>query len=157
MTISNYSFYNSIDLFIDGKQVIVYPDRDAVGSYKGFQQQDLERHVRKLIKSDPKYFADMNYAISFIWNFEGKRMLDMWKFNGNFVDDRSGPLADVRVYKDMNIERELGAASGNTLLVLGYEEKLRRESHDLATYLKGSAPVLPFGLQLPEDFFNFAV
>lgn len=150
---TNFSFYNSLDLFVNNKQIIVYPDRDAAESYKGFSLQDLKTHITNLIEQDANFFTDMTYAITFIWNYESKKMLDFWKFNGNFVDDRSGPLADVRVYKDHKVTKDLGTASGNTLMVLGIEEQLRRRSEDLAAYLNGPAPKLPFGLQLDQHLF----
>lgn len=150
----DFSFYNSIDFWISGKQIIVYPDRDAIDSYKNYTYEDMENELEEIIRKDQAFFEDMDYSISFIWNYKSSRMIDFWKFNANYVDDRSGPLADVRIYKNDRICRDLGAASGNTLLVLGIEEKLRRKSKNLISYLKGPAPKLPFQLQINQDFFN---
>ncbi len=148
-----YSFYNSIDIHINDKQIIVYPDIDASTSFNGYQYKDIENHLTKIVEDDLEYFHDMNYGIVFIWNFDGEKMLDFWKFNTNYVDDRSGPLANVRIYKNFERADELEVASGNTLLVLGIEEKLRRKSKDLPSYLKGPAPKLPSGLQIQKNFF----
>ena len=63
-------------------------------------------------------------------------MVDMWKFQYNSVDDRSGPLSEVRVYKSGIRCDSIGLASGNTLFVLGHEEKLRRQAKNLEKYLK---------------------
>ena len=73
--------------------------------------------------------------------------------DNNHVDDYSGPLGEVRVFRNGELSNNLGMASGNTLLVLGYEEKLRRQSKDLKGYLKGSVPKLPLELSNGKNFF----
>lgn len=149
----NHSFYNDITFNINSIQVIVWPDVDAKESYKNITKKDLENYLRKIIESD-SYFKDSSYIIAFIWSFNGEKMVDIWKFTQNHVDDRSGPLGDVRVYREGQISKDLGLASGNTLLVLASEEKLRRQSKDLKDYLKGSSPKLPLELLNGKDFFN---
>jgi hypothetical protein len=44
-------------------------------------------------------------------------------------------------------------ASGNTLLVLGHEEKMRRQSKNLQNYLDGPPPTLPLEIMNGKDFF----
>jgi len=89
-----------------------------------------------------------------LWSFDKDKMIDMWKFSDNEVDDRSGPLAEARVYRNGKRCNKLGLASGNTLLVLGYEEKLRRQSKSTKHYLKGQPPVLPLEIQNGMDFIK---
>lgn len=148
-----YSFFPSVDFRLGNTQIIVYPDVDAAESYKGFGYSDMQAYLEKTLNIDPEFFKDMTYGISFIWNFEGRKMLDFWKFTVNYVDDRSGPLADVKIYQELEPTTALGTASGNTLLVLGIEETLRRKSESLEQYLAGPAPQLPFGLQIDQEFF----
>lgn len=152
MAKSKLSFYNSIDLFIDGKQIIVYPDIEAGQSYRQFQASDLQNYLTKIISTDQEFFSDMNYGITFLWSLDGEKMVDFWKFNANYVDDRSGPLADVRIYRESKSTTDLGTASGNTLLVLGIEEKLRRKYKTIVDYLNGPAPKLPVGMQINHSF-----
>ncbi|MEK7166963.1 MAG: hypothetical protein AAB732_00925, partial [Patescibacteria group bacterium] len=68
--------------------------------------------------------------------------------------DRSGPLGDVRVYREGKLCNKLGFASGNTLIVLGYEERLRRQSKDLKSYLNRPVPKLPLEIMNGKSFFN---
>lgn len=151
--VPNHSFYNNLNFFINGVQVIVWPDADAKKSYGGMDEKAIESYLADIINSDP-YYSDAAYIIAFIWNMNGDRMVDMWKFNNNHIDDRSGPLGDVRVYREGKVCNDLGLASGNTLLVLGYEEKLRRQSKDLKSYLDGPVPVLPLEIVNGKDFFE---
>lgn len=149
----NHSFYNNLNYFINDLQIIVWPDIDAKESYKGFSEKQLGEYIRNIILSD-KYYDNATYIIAFIWSLNGEKMIDMWKFNDNNVDDRSGPLGDVRVYRERKLCDKLGLASGNTLLVLGYEEKLRRQSKDLKSYLKGPVPKLPLEIMNGKSFFD---
>ena len=153
VTRPNHSFYKSLNFFINDLQVIVWPDADAKESYKGMDEKELEKYIVNIIKTD-SYYDDSTYIIAFIWNMNGDRMIDIWKFNDNHVDDRSGPLGNVRVYREGKICNNLGLASGNTLLVLGYEEKLRRQSKNLKNYLEGPAPKLPLEIMNGKNFFE---
>lgn len=149
----NHSFYNNLNFFLDGIQIIVWPDADAKVAYSGMAPTDLEAYILDVIKSDTDY-KTASYIIVFMWSFDGDRMLDVWMFNDNHVDDRSGPLGDAKVYREGKIVKDLGIASGNTLLVLGYEEKLRRQSSTLKTYLDGPPPKLPLEILNEKDFFS---
>lgn len=149
----NHSFYKNLNYFIDDLQIIVWPDADAKESYKDFSNEQLETYIKNIVSSD-SYYVDATYIIAFLWSLQGEKMVDMWKFNDNHVDDRSGPLGDVRVYREGALCNDVGLASGNTLLVLGYEEKMRRQSKDLKSYLGGPAPTLPLEIMNGKDFFS---
>ena len=101
-----------------------------------------------------QYYDDSTYIIAFIWSLDGEKMIDIWKFNDNHVDDRSGPLSDGRVYREGKLCTDMGLASGNTLLVLGHEEKLRRQSKNLKSYLTGPVPKLPLEIVNGKNFFS---
>ena len=149
----NHSFYKNLNYFINNLQIIVWPDADAKKSYKDFSEKQLGKYIKYIISSD-KYYDDSAYIIAFIWSLDGEKMIDIWKFNDNHIDDRSGPLGDARVYREGKLCNDLGLASGNTLLVLGYEEKIRRQSNDLKSYLNGPAPKLPLEIMNGKDFFS---
>lgn len=149
----NHSFYKNLNYFIDDLQIIVWPDVDAKKSYKEFSEKQLGEYIKNIILSD-KYYNDASYIITFLWSLKGEKMIDIWKFNDNHVDDRSGPLGDVRVYREGKLCDKLGLASGNTLIVLGYEERLRRQSKDLKSYLSGPVPKLPLEIVNEKKFFN---
>lgn len=149
----NHSFYKNLNYFINGLQIIVWPDVGAKESYRGLSEKQIGEYIKNIILSDKSY-KDSTYIIAFIWSLNGEKMVDIWKFNDNHVDDRSGPLGDVKVYREGKLCDNLGLASGNTLLVLGYEEKLRRQSKDLKSYLNGPSPRLPLEIMNEKDFFS---
>ena len=149
----NHSFYKNLNYFIGDLQIIVWPDADAKESYKGFSEKQVGDYIKNIISSD-KYYNDSTYIIAFIWSLDGEKMIDIWKFNENHVDDRSGPLSDGRVYREGKLCTNMGLASGNTLLVLGHEEKLRRQSKDLKSYLSGPVPKLPLEIVNGKKFFE---
>lgn len=150
----NHSYFKNIDFKIDGKHVIVYPDKDAVGVYKGFDYDSLKKYIEDIIHKNDDYFKDSTYLIVFIWNYEGNKMVDIWKFDANFVDDRSGPLGEAKIFKEGVECHDLGLASGSTLMILGYEEKLRRQSKDIKAYFQGPPPELPLEIINKQDFFE---
>ena len=149
----NHSFYKNLNYFIEDLQIIVWPDADAKKSFKGFSKQQLGEYIKNIISSDT-YFDNSSYIITFIWSLDGEKMVDVCKFNENNVDDRSGPLGNIRVYKEGKLCNDLEIVSGNTLLILGYEEKIRRQSKNLKSYLDGPAPRLPLELMNEQDFFS---
>ena len=149
----NHSYYKNLNYFIGSLQIIVWPDADARESYKGFSESQLGEYIKSIILSD-KYFKDASYIIAFIWSLNGEKMVDLWKFNENHVDDRSGPLGDARLYQEGKLCSGMEIASGNTLMILGYEEKIRRQSKNLKGYLKGPAPKLPLELMNGKEFFE---
>jgi hypothetical protein len=150
----NHSYFKNLDFKIDGKHVIVYPDKDAVGAYKGFDYDSLKKYIEDIIHKNNDYFKDSTYLIVFIWNYEGNKMVDIWKFDANFVDDRSGPLGEAKIFKEGVECHDLGLASGSTLMILGYEEKLRRQAGDINAYFQGPPPELPLEIINKQDFFE---
>lgn len=150
----SHSFYNSVDFKIFGKQFIIYPDRDAGKTYAGWNYKQMKEFLENIFSENKKFFDKFDYCVGFIWNYNGDKMIDLWKFSFNHVDDYSGPLSEVRVFRNGKKCQNLGMASGNTLLVLGYEEKLRRQSKNLKEFLAGPVPNLPLGLLNGKEFFN---
>ncbi|MEI7621720.1 MAG: hypothetical protein WCJ51_04250, partial [Candidatus Moraniibacteriota bacterium] len=149
----NHSYYNNLNYFIGDLQIIVWPDVDAKVAYSGFSEKQLGEYIKSIILAD-NYYNDATYIVAFIWSIESEKMIDVWKFNYNHVDDRSGPLGSAKVYREGKLCDNLGLASGNTLMILGYEERLRRQSKDLKSYLKGPVPKLPLELMNGKGFFN---
>lgn len=150
----NHSYFRNLDFKIDGKHIIVYPDKDAVGAYKGFDYDSLKVYIEDIIHKNNEYFKEAGYLIVFIWNYDGNKMVDIWKFNANFVDDRSGPLGEAKIFKEGVECNDLGLASGSTLMILGYEEKLRRQAGDINAYFQGPPPELPLEIINKQDFFE---
>lgn len=151
----SHSYYNSIDLFVNNIQIILWPDVDAILPYKGYTKKDLEEHFAKIINSDPATYKNVDYIISFIWDYNWNKMTDIWRFNSNNVDDRSGPLSQAIVYKNWKKCDNLWLASWSTLLALWYEEKLRRQSKSTKEYLNSKQqPKLPLEIMNWKDFLG---
>ena len=120
--------------------IIIYVD-------EGWGKENLaqvEPAIIETCKSNPDFVKNAAFLIAFLWKKENF-MFDVWKFSDNPVDDLSGPLVDMRVFKGTEIDAELGVASGNTLLVLGLEEMHRRNSVSIESFLS-TRPELPVDL-----------
>ena len=147
------SYYKSRDMSLIGKHAIVYADKDAGKAYLDRDFLTLQRYLDSIIKSENLFYSDADYFIIFLWNYDQKRMVDIWKYMDNTVDTHSGPLSEARTYMEWEICTGLGTWSGSTLLILGYEERMRRQSKNLDDYFHGPAPRLPFEMLIEESFF----
>ncbi|MEI6498752.1 MAG: hypothetical protein WCO23_02210 [bacterium] len=58
----NHSFYQNLDYKIWGKHVICYPDKDAVGSYRGFDYKKLGDYLGSVLEQNKKYYEDADYG-----------------------------------------------------------------------------------------------
>ena len=133
--------------------LIVYPvlDENPLGPiYSG--ASDLEQHLADL------YSAHMSlkkcaYHILFCWNLEGHRMTDVWIHAMENWSD-SGPLIECLTFRDLEPCDDAGIASGDSLIVLGREEELRRSLPDLECYIDRSKcmPTFPAGMQPNQEF-----
>jgi hypothetical protein len=148
------SYYMSTDMRIYGRHAIVYADKDAPKSYDNKNFSFIQSYIESIIRSEWLFYDDADYFIIFLWNYEGAKMVDVWKYTYNTVDAHSWPLSEARTYKEWTICTGLGIGSGSTLLILGYEERIRRQSKDLESYFSGPAPRLPFEMIIEEEFFT---
>jgi len=117
-------------------------------------QENIEFYIQKTFDKYPKEYEGISYVICFLWSLDWKKMVDSWNFSANYVDDRSWPLSDNIVYEDWAISTGSWIASWSTLIILGYEEKLRRQSSNLENYLDWPLPKLPLEIVNGKDFFT---
>ena len=148
------SYYQSIDMTIQGTHAIIYADKDCGKAYVDRDFWRTQEYIQGVIESEEWFYDDADYYIIFLWNYEGEKMIDIWKYIENSVDTHSGPLSEARTYREGVICTGLGTGSGSTLLILGYEERLRRQAKNLQSYFQGSAPKLPFEMLIEEIFFT---
>ncbi len=148
------SYYQSVDMAFNGKHAIVYADKDAGKAYIDRDYYRMQEYIQWVVQSEGSFYDDVDYFIIFLWNYEGDKMIDIWKYMENSVDVHSGPLSEARTYREGMICTGLGTGSGSTLLILGYEERMRRQAKDLKSYFAGSAPKLPFEMLIEESFFT---
>lgn len=153
-------FYKPFNIKINNKPIIVYP---CIGLEKVLDRKDtksISNHIEKLY-SNNKILNTGTYHIIILWdeitdNAKADNidiMTDVWIFDK--VDSwGSGPLVDVKIFRNYKIEASIGVSAGDGLLMLGREEELRRSSDSLANYLDGKRAILPADLVPTESFFN---
>jgi len=152
--IPNHSYFNSIDLVVNWINIIVWPDFESKKYYKDFNKEKLTSYFKEILDKNKEQYKKSSYMISFIWWFEWNKMVDIWSFEENFVDDKCWPLWDVQVYKNQEKCYNLSSSSWSTLLILWAEEKLRRQSIDLKSYLNWPIPKLPLEVMNGKEFFE---
>lgn len=153
--------YHPFNYKIHGIELIVYPVKDENPLQQVFDpknKQAMVEHLNKLYQKNAKVLSQGNYHILFVWNLDGKRMTDVWVHNMKNWSD-SGPLLDCYTFRDLNLTHDAGIASGDSIIVLGEEEKLRRklgEKVGLAKYVDRTQymPEFPKGMEPVESFFK---
>jgi hypothetical protein len=81
-------------------------------------------------------------------------MTDVWIHDMQNWSD-SGPLIECITFRGLEICHDAGIASGDSIIVLGREEELRRSSKDLTEYVDRSehTPQFPEGM-MPTEIFG---
>jgi hypothetical protein len=123
----------------------VYPDAGLASAYKPEDYSELLKRIISLLKDE--YYADASRIIVIAWANGDKQMMDVWKFSENYVDFTSGDLADVKIYEGSKEVTNIGRASSNTLVILGFEEKNYRMK------LQKNFNDLPAGFLINKEFF----
>lgn len=138
--------------------LIVYPAKDENPLLNIFDPKDsssIQKHLDRLYQRNNKRLNKGNYHILFIWNLEGHRMTDVWIHSmANWSD--SGPLLECITFRDLKICNNAGIASGDSVIVLGREEELRRRVGNIKEYVDRNKylPVFPKGMQPVEEFYQ---
>jgi hypothetical protein len=117
---------------IEGRRIVTHIDN----SWGRDQLSCVDAELAKALKgaswqNDPGEL----YFIAFLWRDGKVPVADLWRFIKNPSDKTSGPLADVKIVRDGMVVNTIGAASGNTLLVLGMEEVRRRKARSVEAFL----------------------
>ena len=79
-------------------------------------------------------------------------MTDVWIFD-KIESWGSGPLVDVKIFRNTKLEIGIGVSAGDGLLMLGREEEVRRNSKSLDEYLYGKRAELPEDIVTEENFY----
>lgn len=138
--------------------LIVYPVKDENPLDEIFDLSDrnsIQEHLDELYKKHQKILTKGNYHILFVWNLEGKRMTDCWIHDMKNWSD-SGPLIECLTFRESERCADAGIASGDSLIVLGREEELRRKVKNLIEYTdrEKHIPEFPKGMQPTESFYK---
>lgn len=154
-------FYKPFTTQISDNPVIVYP---CVGVEKVLSRNEpksINAHLTKLYSVNSEILHVGAYHIVILWDeaSDDKEaqsidvMSDVWIFDK--VDSwGSGPLVDVKIFRNLNLETGIGVSAGDGLLMLGREEELRRTATSLGEYLNGERAVLPEDIQAIEAFYQ---
>jgi hypothetical protein len=68
--VPNHSYFNSIDLIVNGTQIIVWPTYKSKDSYKNFNKQKLTKYFKEILDNNKEMYKDTSYIVSFIWGFD---------------------------------------------------------------------------------------
>ncbi len=136
--------------------LIVYPVKDENPLLDIFDPQDnnsIQKHLNQLYQKHSKALNKGNYHILFVWNLKGHRMTDIWIHNMTNWSD-SGPLLECVTFRDLEVCNDAGIASGDSIIVLGREEELRRNVNNLQSYVDREkyTPIFPRGMEPLEGF-----
>jgi len=145
--------YKPFNLKINNIPLIVYPVKDENPLREVFKDtKEIIEHIKK-IYSENAHVNKGSYHILFIWNLNGERMTDIWIHDMKNWSD-SGPLLECHTFRDVTICEDAGIASGDSIIVLGREEELRRKSKSIEDYYDRTKtlPDFPNGMRPDEKF-----
>jgi hypothetical protein len=139
--------YIPFTIRIENIPLIIYPVKDENPLEEVFSNKDeIIEHIENLYKQNSSLIKG-EYHILFIWNLNKERMTDVWIHEMENWSD-SGPLISCKTFRGYKECNDAGIASGDSIIVLGREEELRRNSKDMESYVDRSI-ILP---EFPEGF-----
>lgn len=145
---------------INNINLIVYPAKDEIPLDKIFNpknKSEMLTYLETLYQKNSKLLSKGDYHILFVWNLDGNKMTDVWIHHMKNWSD-SGPLLDNYIFKNSELTQDAGIASGDSIIVLGREEELRRKlgkEIKLMDYVNRDKymPTFPNGLSPKDSFF----
>jgi hypothetical protein len=142
--------YVPFTIKIENIPLIIYPVKDENPLEDVFEdKKEIIDHINNLY-SNNKALKKGQYHILFVWNLDKERMTDVWIHEMENWSD-SGPLISCKTFRGYQKCTDAGIASGDSIIVLGREEELRRNSRDIPTYVDRSKKLPNFPKQLTPD------
>lgn len=153
------SFYKPFTTRIHSLPVIVYPCTGLEKSLSRNEKQSISQHLESLYQANDQLLNAGTYHLIILWNessgdpkIESKDvMTDVWIFD-KIESWGSGPLVDVKIFRNHQVVSDIGVSAGDGLLLLGREEELRRSSSSLDDYLFGERCKLPRDIAPVEEW-----
>ncbi len=150
------SFYLPKTIKINNIPIIVYP---CTGLEKVFDRNTpncLEDHIESIYENNQDLTTG-EYHIIIMWNDEQDKMCDIWIFD-KIESWGSGPLVDVKIFRNLIRETSIGVSAGDGLIMLGreteLEEKLRKNGKKLKDYISSKRADLPDDIKPVEEFYQ---
>lgn len=145
--------YKPFTIKVNNIPLIVYPVKDENPLEEIFaNKKEIKEHIEKLYEAN-KSIQKGDYHILFVWNLEKEGMTDVWVHDMKNWSD-SGPLLSCLTFRGLKECYDAGIASGDSIIVLGREEELRRKINSLKEYLDRTkyTPEFPEGMQPDTEF-----
>ncbi|KUK77570.1 MAG: hypothetical protein XD93_0228, partial [candidate division WS6 bacterium 34_10] len=119
--------YIPFTIKIENIPLIIYPVKDENPLEEVFDnKKEIIEHINKLYKQNTLLIKG-EYHVLFVWNLDKERMTDIWIYEMENWSD-SGPLISCKTFRGCEECTDAGIASGDSIIVLGREEELRRNS-----------------------------
>jgi hypothetical protein len=139
--------YIPFTIVINDIPIIIYPVKDENPLNEIFKsKEEIVEHIDNLYKENGSLKIGQ-YHIIFVWNLNKQRMTDVWIHEMKNWSN-SGPLISCKTFRGYQECTDAGIASGDSLIVLGREEELRRNCKNIEEYVDRSN-ILP---EFPKDF-----
>ncbi len=147
------AFYNPIKLTIREIPVIVYPCTGLETILDRKERGIIEKHILEIYEKNKSILLDLGqYNIIILWNDGKDIMADVWIYD-KLESWGSGPLVNVKIFRNLNNEKKIGVSAGDGLILLGKEEEYRRTKDSLEEYINSERPKLSEDLVIREDFY----
>lgn len=144
-------FFNPIITRLKEISVVVYP---CPGIEKFFDRKErgcVEKYLHELYAKN--MLGNGEYNIDILWNDGKDIMVDVWIYD-RIESWGSGPLVDVKIFRNMKPDSMSGVSAGNGLVLLGLEEQHRWKSKSLHDYIEGPRPRLPDRISAGKSFYG---
>ncbi len=150
--------YKPFTYYWESLPLIVYPVKDENLLNDVFNPKDhqsIQKHLHQLYQKHSSDLKQGNYHIIFVWNLDGHRMTDVWICDMNNWS-KSGPLLQCFTFRDLETCDDAGIASGDSVIVLGREEELRRSISNIREYVNRDKyiPTFPKNMKPTETFYQ---
>lgn len=148
------AFYYPKTITLNGIPVIIYPCTGLEKVFNRSEKHCLEDFVSQLYTKNKNLLHEKGqYNIVILWNDGNDRMADVWIYD-KIESWGSGPLVDVKIFRNYQQETNIGVSAGDGLIMLGKEEEHRRTKASLDDYVKGDRPKLLAEIAPQEEFYS---
>jgi hypothetical protein len=145
-------FFKPISIEVNSTPIIVYscPGIETVLSNKDVNS--IKNYIQDLFNIN-NLKNNGKYNVVILWNDKKEIMVDLWVYD-KIESWGSGPLVDVKIFKNKKQITNMGVSAGNGLVLLGIEEQHRWTKKSLTEYLTDKRPNLPEQIDFKKSFYE---